>query len=227
MERVWMYVDGFSFYYCLKYHKTLPIGLGWCDFRMLAEDHLMPPGAQLEKIKYFTTLVEPGVERKEGETARQDTWLRAARTIPGLTIIQGSFLPLPQTPGKRKEKLTDVNIAVELVLDAVDKKGYDTAILITGDSDLAPAVLAVQARLPVTKVVKVWLPPGAPSGQWRDYRKQHDTLLFDHIPAEALANSRLPYRIDTPKGRIDCPSYWQLPAEWRPAMGSARDRRNR
>ncbi|TSC89135.1 MAG: Uncharacterized protein G01um10143_516 [Parcubacteria group bacterium Gr01-1014_3] len=41
--------------------------------------------------------------------------------------------------GRPREKGTDVKIAVELVVDAVDNK-YDTAIVISSDTDLIPAL---------------------------------------------------------------------------------------
>ena len=211
MERVWMYVDGFNVYYCIKENKRIPVGLGWCDFRKLGEGHLIGPNAHLEKIKYFTTIVEPHLERNPGETERQNVWLLAAQSIEGLTVIEGSFLPLPNSRTKRREKLTDVNIAVELLLDALDIKGYDRAILITADSDLAPAVMAVQSRLAVTRLVNVWLPPGASDGRWRLYGKRHDPLFFKHLKPEMLASSLLPYKIGTPQGVIKCPPYWQVP----------------
>ncbi len=40
MGRTRVYVDGFSFYYAVKdaaKSGAFPIGLGWCDFRKLAE----------------------------------------------------------------------------------------------------------------------------------------------------------------------------------------------
>jgi hypothetical protein len=38
-RRVWMYVDGYNFYYAVKRasRNLVPIGFGWCDFRRLAE----------------------------------------------------------------------------------------------------------------------------------------------------------------------------------------------
>ena len=46
-----------------------------------------------------------------------------------------------------EEKKTDVNIAVNIVGDAFTDS-YDKAILITGDNDIAPAVLRVKKTFP-------------------------------------------------------------------------------
>ena len=48
----------------------------------------------------------------------------------------------------RKEKQTDVNIAVELLLDALDPEGCEHAVLVTGDTDFAPAGWAFVHRVP-------------------------------------------------------------------------------
>ncbi len=47
--------------------------------------------------------------------------------------------------GKIREKGTDVKIAVDLIIGAVDNH-YDTAILISSDTDLIPAVSCVKYR---------------------------------------------------------------------------------
>jgi len=55
------------------------------------------------------------------------------------------------------EKQTDVNIATHLLVDAFNDK-YDTAILISGDSDLVPPVKAVHNQFSC-KAVSVFFPP--------------------------------------------------------------------
>lgn len=53
--------------------------------------------------------------------------------------------------------MTDVNIATHLILDAFNDK-YDTAILISGDSDLVPPIKAVHKQFN-KKAVSVFFPP--------------------------------------------------------------------
>ena len=55
------------------------------------------------------------------------------------------------------KKMTDVNIATQLIIDAYQDK-YDTAILVSGDSDLVPPIKAVHQNFP-NKVVSVFFPP--------------------------------------------------------------------
>ena len=53
--------------------------------------------------------------------------------------------------------MTDVNIATEMLADAFDNL-YDTALLISGDSDLVPPVTAILRRFPGKRVV-IAFPP--------------------------------------------------------------------
>ena len=70
----------------------------------------------------------------------------------GLDIDYGHFLSKPlrcrscgNSWQKNEEKKTDVNIAVRLLDDAFDDR-FDTAMLISGDSDLAPPIDSVPAH---------------------------------------------------------------------------------
>ena len=56
------------------------------------------------------------------------------------------------------EKMTDVNIAVELLQDAF-QDGFDTAILISADSDLIAPITAVKRLFPEKRII-VACPPG-------------------------------------------------------------------
>ena len=56
-----------------------------------------------------------------------------------------------------KEKKTDVNIAVELMTDAFSD-GFDSALMITADSDLVPPILAIRRLFPLKRVA-VSFPP--------------------------------------------------------------------
>jgi uncharacterized LabA/DUF88 family protein len=56
-----------------------------------------------------------------------------------------------------KEKMTDVNIATAIIIDAFQDK-YDTAMLVSGDSDLVPPIKAVHEHFK-TKRVFIAFPP--------------------------------------------------------------------
>jgi uncharacterized LabA/DUF88 family protein len=147
--RVIVYVDGFNLYYgCLKRtpHK-------WLDLGRLCE--LLLPGADVVRINYYTARINarPG---KISSPNDQQIYLRALRTVPRLSITLGHFLthsvpmrlsnvfPIQRVwVDKTEEKGSDVNIAAHLVRDACQSR-FDTAVVISGDSDLAEPIRIVR-----------------------------------------------------------------------------------
>jgi uncharacterized LabA/DUF88 family protein len=157
LSRVIVYVDGFNLYYGLRDahgHKYM-----WLDVEKLALS-LLKPYQTLIGVKYFTSLVRDNPGKQE----RQQTYLDALRETTSVQLIFGKYklssfrcpacLAETQTPS---EKMTDVNISVALITDAVEDK-YETALLITGDSDLTPAVSAIR-NLATEKRIVVVFPP--------------------------------------------------------------------
>ncbi len=184
-----LYIDGFNFYYSIYNNKKLHRCLCWCDFRKLAEKHLLTDDYKLDKIKYFTSLV--GEHGGVIEQERQKLWLQAARNIDGLEIIKGYYQKHDHKP--REEKQTDVNIAVEMLMDSFLHDDFDKALLLSGDLDLAPAALAIAEKLPEAKAktVEVWIPPEQSYGRWKKVEK--GTRVFCcNISPEMLETSRLP-----------------------------------
>ena len=102
-----------------------------------------------------------------------------------------------------QEKMTDVNIAVELLEDAFQDR-FDTALLISADSDLVPPVLAVKRLFPKKRVVTVF-PPGRSS----QALKQCSDAFFV-LGRAKLAVSQLPETIRKPDGVL-----LQRPSQWK------------
>lgn len=257
MRKAALYVDGFNFYYGVRnYFKSGEpqrgfslSGLVWCDFRALIERHFLEADSRLVLIRYFTAPVTERAEAKAGEHERYENWLRAARTIPGLHAIFGYYRPRRKTAQQaaaggdplahveqlRQEKETDVNIAVEMLLDGIAGH-FDTAWLLSGDTDQIPAVAAVAFRLGRQRRVRVLVPPVQDPESWKQPWLEYmhrlkerfeirpcEPRLVDVLPLteEILANSLLRY--DLPEA--PCPPYWRLPEdyldrmcrpEWRP-----------
>ncbi|MFA5162247.1 MAG: NYN domain-containing protein [Elusimicrobiales bacterium] len=208
MKKVWMYIDGFNFYYSIKNNKQVPIGLGWCNFRKLAEKYFLEEGEHLAWIKYYTALVNPYTELNSQEVANQKIWLDAVRSVDRLIVIPGYF---EKHAGKmRQEKLTDTRLAVDMLADTMDLHAYDKAILLSGDFDFSVAVEAVMGK--GRRNVDIWVPPGQSFQRWQSFvrditrKEKIHKVRCNAITEDMLANSRLP---DT-----DCPEYWQLPQEF-------------
>ena len=184
-----LYIDGFNFYYSIYNNRNIHRSLCWCDFRKLAEKHLLTEDYTLDRIKYFTSLV--GEHGGVIEQERQNLWLRAVKNIEGLEIIKGYYQKHGHKP--REEKQTDVNIAVEMLMDAFLHDDFDKALLLSGDLDLAPAALAIAEKLPSSnsKTVEVWIPPEQSYGRWKKVEKGTKVYCCNISP-EMLETSRLP-----------------------------------
>ena len=93
---------------------------------------------------------------------RQATYLGALRAATAVDVVLGRFQEKHVTcHGCRnqwrtyEEKETDVSIAIALLEDGV-KSRFDTALLISADSDLCPAVKALKRLLPQKRVIAVF-----------------------------------------------------------------------
>lgn len=202
-----LYIDGFNFYYGIKNSEKLPIYLGWCDFRKLCQEHMLPPGEELGMIKYFTAPV--GLFGKRGEKERQYTWLRAVETIPGLKPIFGFYSR--DDIRSRVEKLTDVNIAVHMLADAILDNTCDRLVLISADVDLAPAVHEITTSIPNPKKVDVWFPDGKVGWRWKKQNLPPKNVRLRPISTSMLESSRLPEEIPNNGNPVLCIPEWRKP----------------
>lgn len=149
-ERTCIYVDGFNLYYGAL-NKNMP-GLKWLDLHKWFSGILLQN--EIITIKFFTAKVSGKYDRTQPD--RQKLYWQALRTLPNVTIIEGTFLFSPKKihitedvsliAKISEEKGTDVNIAVHLVNDAHLKK-FETAIIVSNDSDLAEAIRIVTQEL--------------------------------------------------------------------------------
>ncbi len=177
MRRVITYIDGFNLYFGLK-------AKGWRRYLWLNPQllggNLLKSDQQLVGTKYFTARIAAD-SRDPDKHRRQGTFLEAIETLPATTIYYGHYLRKPQrcfSCGAQwmshEEKITDVQIAVELLGDAVDDR-FDVALVISADSDLAPPITAVRARFP-NKTIAVACPPERRSQKLQSVANGYFTL---------------------------------------------------
>lgn len=129
-------------------------------------------------------------------------YLDALETLEGVRLHYGHYLAKTrQCPRCRatwqvfEEKMTDVNIAVELLGEAQDD-AFDTAVVVSGDSDLTKPVRAVQTRYSTKRVV-VAFPPERTSVQLREA-----AVAGFVIGRKSLKDSQLPDRIVKSDGHV-------------------------
>jgi uncharacterized LabA/DUF88 family protein len=203
-----VYVDAFNLYYgCLKGTPYRWLDLGALCARLLPRD-------RINRIRYFTAALsirpdDPRVRQ------RQQIYLRALTTVPGLSIHYGHFLshvvrmPLANPPSrgartvvvvKTEEKSSDVNLATFLLLDAF-KRDCDTAVVVSNDSDLKLPIEVAQNELDLRVGVVNPHPPD------RRSRALRPTFL-KQIRASALAACQFPPELRDAKGVIRKPGGW-------------------
>lgn len=156
-QRIIAYIDGFNLYYGMKEggHKdTL-----WLNIQLLILN-LLKPDQELIGIKYFTSRVKNDVPKGR----RQSTYIEAIETLDNCHVYYGRYQShieeckmCGHTYPYDIEKMTDVNIAVEMLEDAYLDK-YDMAMLVTGDTDLIPPINAIH-RVFNQKRVFIAFPP--------------------------------------------------------------------
>ena len=142
MQRVIAYIDGCNRIFRAKGWKRFY----WLNIRAMAAT-MLKPDQSLVYTRYFTTVVE----EPESKRRRQAIYLEALRTLPDFSIHYGHYLSdkvtclsCGHTYVTHHEKMTDVNIAVEMMADAYQDR-FDTALrLISADSDLVGPVQAVR-----------------------------------------------------------------------------------
>lgn len=155
-ERVCAFIDGFNLYFGL-----VEAGLDnckWLNVKLLIQN-LLKPHQQLVGTKYFTSRVSGNPEKER----RQSHYLEALES-EGIEIIYGHYQnnrikckSCGHSWSDQKEKKTDVNIATQLIIGAYKDK-YDSAILVSGDSDLVPPIELIHTEF-AKKRVMVFFPP--------------------------------------------------------------------
>ena len=205
MNRVMVYVDGFNLYFGMRSKSWRKYY--WLDLIALATS-LLKPGQHLQGVHYFTSRIRSN-GRNVGDMQRQTTYLEALGTLPTLKTHFGHYLEKPRkcrSCGAQwmdyEEKMTDVNIAVQLLADAFDDQ-FDTALLISGDSDLTTPVRKLRTQFPTKRLIVVF-PPDRHSFELG----QAANATFT-VGEAKLRQSQLPAQVQRADGFI-----LQRPAHW-------------
>ncbi|MCM2273355.1 MAG: NYN domain-containing protein [Candidatus Didemnitutus sp.] len=205
-QRVIAYVDGFNLFFGLK-------SKGWKQFYWLdvhrAALALLRSGQRLVEVKYFTSRVS-SAHGDPAQARRQAIYLEALATLPSVSLYFGHYLSKAvrcHACGaqwqKHDEKMTDVNIATELLVDAFEDR-FDTALLVSAESDLAGPILRLRALFPGKRVVVVFPPDRASK------RLEQIASATLHVGRGVLAGAQLPDEVIKPSGFA-----LQRPESWR------------
>ena len=137
-ERVVVYIDGGN-----TYRKLKEIGLPEKNTTFIHADFVayLVGNRELISKRYYVGIVKNYNNSQKGEemVKKQQRFLDALRES-GFDVKPGRIM---YDGGDIREKGVDVQLAVELVIGAVDNV-YDTAIVVSSDTDLLPAVTYVR-----------------------------------------------------------------------------------
>ena len=174
----------------------------------------MLPKNTVVDIKYFTALVSSRPSNPD-QSLRQQLYLRALKTVPGVSIHYGHFLthevtmPLVTPAGQRQqyarvvkteEKGSDVNLATHLLHDAHMGR-FDIAVVVSNDSDLLEPIKIVREEL------------GKKVGLLNPHRNPSRALLphidfIKAIRAGVLGASQFPPTLTDAHGTFTKPASW-------------------
>ncbi len=163
MARTIAFIDGFNVYHALVEQRGSGRSYAqfrWLNYWRLAEQFLHT-GDTLAAVYLFTAFVAWRTPSGKAKRQRHCIYLRALEDT-GVTVVLGRFRPVTReckaACGQKyktyEEKRTDVNIAIHM-LELASHRTYDKAMIVSGDSDLIPAIEAVRRADPSIKVTVV------------------------------------------------------------------------
>ena len=167
MNRVTFLVDGFNLYHSVRRaERELETSTKWLDIKRLCSSYLpniaptVGERTQLERVYYFSALAKHLEATHPKVTDRHKAFIRCLEDT-GVIVELSRFKPKtircpnPSCRGefiKYEEKETDVALAVKL-LEIFFINECDTAVLLTGDTDLAPAVRTARRLFPTKAIL--------------------------------------------------------------------------
>jgi len=178
MNRVTFLVDGFNLYHSTAdLQRTRGLHVKWLDIYSLCSSflHLISQDATIAKIYYFSAFAEhlndPSIIKRHQDYIE---CLKSTGIIPEMGRFKPKEVTCPfhnelmkPSPAnitcpirgkfiKHEEKETDIAIAAKL-FEIMFKDKCDTAVLVTGDTDLTPAVETCKRLFP-TKAMRFAFP---------------------------------------------------------------------
>lgn len=151
LERLICFVDGFNLYHALD--ALNEPHLKWLDLQKLFSHFVRSKSQVITQVLFFSAY----------PTWKPDSYRRhrlyvAALRASGVTAVMGHFkkkfkmcLQCGAKWDSHEEKETDVNLALAL-LDLAYKNMYDRALVLSRDSDLAPAIHKVKQNFPEKQI---------------------------------------------------------------------------
>ena len=200
-KRTVFFIDGLNVYHAIKNLRFNKYK--WLDYWELAKKFIGQKD-ELKGVLYFTAY-----SVWDNEKIKRHKRLVLANRDQGVDVIFGRFRRVTKSCRQCKkkyrtfeEKRTDVNIAIHLLTNAY-KDNYDKAVLISGDSDIIPAVEAVKQAFS-EKEISLVIPVGGKAHELAQVIGSSVRMKEVH-----LRTSQLPNTVTLKNGVI-----LQRPGEW-------------
>lgn len=212
-KRATVYIDAFNWYFGVFQHHP---AWKWLNVQSFFEELRLDE--DVVTIKFFTAEVEPQ-KHVSPKRDRQKRYLKALGTLSKIQIVLGKYQERTVTCRAKdcarrleyqvpEEKKTDVNIAVNLLADAF-KDLADSIVIVSGDSDLEPAVEWVRRNHPAIKVT-VYIPVLASEQHQRQNHNYHRMgVTCKPLPLGSIPHHILPSSVTLKNGEeVIRPSDW-------------------
>jgi len=218
------YVDGYNFYHGRLKHTAYK----WLDLRAMIESVLLvqDPATDLVGVKFFTANIKARLARKGEESVAAQSNYHRALTIKGVEVVLGKFSLEPGSAPRfvagvqanrddrspiwvLGEKRTDVQLALAMYRDAAAQR-CEQIVLVTNDSDLAPALQAIREDHPSMRIGVV-LPRPPTAGKVVRLSASLENLADwtrHHLLDDELAKNQLSAKVLTTKKPIHKPAHW-------------------
>jgi uncharacterized LabA/DUF88 family protein len=152
-------VDGFNVYHSIIEASRVGPPLKWLNLASLCRSYLYLFGrdATLEGVYYFSAFATWRLPADPAVVNRHKTYIAALEAV-GVEVLMGRFkVKQVWCPHCKRyhevheEKETDVAIAVKM-LELLFTNACDTVVLVTGDTDLVPAIRAARRLFPSKRI---------------------------------------------------------------------------
>ncbi len=209
-----VYVDGFNLY-----HGVLKDNPAWRWLDLQSYLQALRLHEEVQTVHYFTAIIEPDRHTSE-KRDRQARYLQALATLPRLKRTEGRYqlrtvtcraadCPRQKEYRAPEEKKTDVNIAVQMMDDALNQR-TDVMVLVSGDSDLEPAVAWVRRNHPRIKFT-VYIPvlPADARVRRNDFYRSIGVTCRD-LPLAEIPHYQFPDAVTLASGKtVERPDRWR------------------
>lgn len=153
VNRTTFLIDGFNIYHSIiKASKVLGKSTKWLNYKSLCDSYLpqISKDAKTTKIYYFTAYANHLSGHDPDKVKRHKNYISCLEDL-GLVTVLGRFKEkyvychnCKKEIRKHEEKETDVAISIKL-FEIFHKDECDTAVILTGDTDIIPAIKTVKS----------------------------------------------------------------------------------